>query len=57
MTDKAEAIDRYRLHASNLRATAIDARDAPMRLVIVTLADDFEHMAEDMKRAGISGYC
>jgi hypothetical protein len=46
MSDEAETIARYRDHAGALRTIAKDAKDAQMRMALVTLADDFERMAE-----------
>lgn len=49
MRDETETIARYRSHAGTLRLISKDARDAQMRLSLVTLADDFERWAESME--------
>jgi hypothetical protein len=46
MSDEAELIARYRAHATSLRTIAKDAPDAKTRLALVTIADDFDRMAD-----------
>jgi|HubBroStandDraft_6_1064221.scaffolds.fasta_scaffold2322820_1 hypothetical protein len=46
MSDEAETIARYRDHAEALRMIAKDAHDPTTRLALITIADDFERMAE-----------
>lgn len=52
MIDEAETTVRYRRHAEALRLMSKDSKDAPMRLALVTLADDFDRMTEGMEAAG-----
>jgi hypothetical protein len=49
MRHETETIARYRSHAGTLRTISKDAKDAQMRLSLVTLADDFERLAEGME--------
>ena len=46
MSDEAERIARYRAHAISLRMIAKDAPDTKTRLALVTIADDFDRMAD-----------
>jgi hypothetical protein len=51
MNDEAETIIRYRSHAEALRLISRDTKDTPTKMVLITLADDFERMAEEGMQA------
>ena len=46
----SKTTDRYRNHAESLRRAAKDAMDAGTRLMLLTIADDFERMPEEVER-------
>ena len=50
MTSDSDITSRYRIHAECLRAAAKDAMDAGTRLLLLTVADDFERAAGDVER-------
>jgi hypothetical protein len=48
MSEETETALRYRKHAEELRAIAASALDPKTQTVLLSIACDYEHMAESM---------
>lgn len=49
MSEETDTAFRYRQHAEELRAIAGDAKDRDMKRILMSIAVDYEHMADSME--------
>ena len=49
MTDELETAARYRLHANELRIFAADRAAQNIQQTLLTLAEDYEHLADELE--------
>jgi predicted kinase len=49
VTDELETAARYRLHAKELRIFAADKQARDIQQLLLKLADDYEHLADELE--------